>query len=69
MTKLDDLWRVANAAFIAARALPPGPKRIEALKEAGLLRNEAARQEIDLKEEEPSARKKPTNGVNSNGTL
>jgi hypothetical protein len=36
----------ADAALAEARAMPWGPARIEALKQAGLLRNEAAKKEI-----------------------
>ena len=34
----DEDWLVAQAALDAARKLPPGPGRIEALKKAGMLR-------------------------------
>jgi hypothetical protein len=37
----DEGWLVAQAALDAARKLPPGPRRIEALKKAGTLRQAA----------------------------
>lgn len=46
MAELDDLWTVADQALAKAVALPWGPERIEALKTAGHLRNEAAVAEI-----------------------
>jgi hypothetical protein len=48
MAEIDELWAKANAALAEARAMPRGPERIEALKKAGLLRNEAAEKEIAL---------------------
>jgi hypothetical protein len=38
----DDEWQKAQAALAAAQAMPGGPARIEALKQAGRLRFEAA---------------------------
>jgi hypothetical protein len=37
----DEEWDVAQAALEAARRLPAGPERFEALKKAGQLRYEA----------------------------
>jgi hypothetical protein len=37
----DEEWKIAQAAFEAARQLPPGAARFEALKKAGQLRYEA----------------------------
>jgi hypothetical protein len=48
MTELDELWAKAEAALAEACAMPWGPQRIEALKQAGLIRNEAAKKEIAL---------------------
>jgi hypothetical protein len=36
-----DLDAEADAALDAARSMPPGPDKVEALKKAGLLRNAA----------------------------
>lgn len=46
MTELDNLWAAADDALAKASALPWGPERIEALKLAGRLRNEAANVEV-----------------------
>jgi hypothetical protein len=45
----DEEWDVAQAALEAARQLPAGAERFEALKKAGQLRYEA-----DKKRNEPS---------------
>ena len=37
----DEEWRAAEAALAAAREIPVGPERIEALKRVGQLRYEA----------------------------
>jgi len=50
MVELDPLWSMANEALAKACALPWGPERIEALKAAGRLRNEAANTEIEMGE-------------------
>ena len=39
----DDEWEIAQAAFEAARQLPAGAERFDALKKAGQLRYEADR--------------------------
>jgi hypothetical protein len=44
--KNDDLEAAAEEALEAARALPYGPARIEALKRAGLLRKAAVDRSI-----------------------
>jgi hypothetical protein len=44
----DDLSAEAEKALEIARLMPSGPKRFEALKKAGLLRNAAADREIDF---------------------
>jgi len=46
MVELDPLWSMANEALAKACALPWGPERIEALKAAGRLRNEAANKAV-----------------------
>ena len=59
----DDDWKVAEAALKAARALPCGAERIEALKQAGRLRFEADRnrQTMEIRQYGPSSRlAKPT---------
>ena len=38
---IDEEWRAAEAALTAARKIPVGPERIEALKRVGQLRYEA----------------------------
>ena len=47
MVELDRLWSIADEALAKACALPWGPERIDALKEAARLRNEAANTEIE----------------------
>jgi hypothetical protein len=37
----------AEKALAAAQNMPPGPERLEALRQAGKLRNEAILQELD----------------------
>ena len=43
MSEQDNLWAAAEGLLAKATALPWGPTRIEALKEAGRLRNEAVK--------------------------
>jgi hypothetical protein len=43
----DQDWEVAEAAFEAARQLPAGAERFEALKKAGQLRYEADKKRND----------------------
>jgi hypothetical protein len=43
----DEEWEVAQAAFEAARQLPAGAERFEALKKAGRLRYEADKKRND----------------------
>ena len=50
MVELDRLWSIADEALAKARALPWGPERIDALKAAALLRNEAANNEVETGE-------------------
>ena len=38
---IDEEWQIAEAALAAARKIPGGPERIEALKRAGQLRHDA----------------------------
>ena len=47
MMELDRLWSIADEALAKACALPWGPERIDALKEAARLRNEAANKEAE----------------------
>ena len=46
MVEVDHLWSKADKALAKACALPWGPQRIDALKAAARLRNEAASKEI-----------------------
>jgi hypothetical protein len=48
--ELDCLWSIAEEALATARALPWGPERIDALKTAGRLRNDAANKEVEAGE-------------------
>ena len=50
MVELDRLWSIADEALAKARALPWGPERIDALKEAARLRNEAANMQMETGE-------------------
>ena len=50
MGELDRLWSIADEALAKARALPWGPERIDALKEAARLRNEAANMQMETGE-------------------
>ena len=50
LVELDRLWSIADEALAKARALPWGPERIDALKAAARLRNEAASDEIETGE-------------------
>ena len=45
MVELDRLWSIADEALAKACVLPWGPERIDALKAAARLRNEAANKE------------------------
>jgi hypothetical protein len=47
MVDLDQLWSKADEALSQACALPWGPERIDALKAAARLRNEAANKEVE----------------------
>ena len=47
MVDLDRLWSIADEALAKASALPWGPERIDALKAAARLRNEAVNKEIE----------------------
>jgi len=48
MSEIEELWAKADSALAEAVEMPWGPKKIEALKKAGLLRNKAAQKEIAL---------------------
>jgi hypothetical protein len=48
----EEDWRTAEAALEAARQLPPGVKRFEALKKAGQLRYNADRKRTPKTERE-----------------
>lgn len=48
MTDIDELRQKAEIALAEACAMPWGPERIEALKVAGLLRNDAAKKQLAL---------------------
>jgi hypothetical protein len=48
MAEIDDLWEIAESALAEARAMPWGPKRVEALREAGILRSRAAEKQALL---------------------
>jgi hypothetical protein len=48
MTDVDELRRKAEIALAEACAMPWGPERIEALRVAGSLRNDAANRRIAL---------------------
>jgi len=50
MVDLDRLWSIADEALAKASALPWGPERIDALKAAARLRNEAVNKEIETGE-------------------
>ena len=50
MVELDRLWSIADEALAKARTLPWGPERIDALKEAARLRNEAANMQMETGE-------------------
>jgi hypothetical protein len=53
MAEIDDLWEAAEAALAKARAMPWGPKRIEALKNAGILRLRAAEKQAAMDSQRP----------------
>jgi hypothetical protein len=48
--ELDQLWSIADETLAKACALPWGPERIDALKAAGRLRNEAANKVVETAE-------------------
>ena len=50
MVDLDRLWSIADEALAQASALPWGPERIDALKAAARLRNEAANMQMETGE-------------------
>ena len=47
----DADWLAAEAALDAARKLPPGPMRFEAIKQAGLLRRRASERFVERDDE------------------
>jgi hypothetical protein len=53
MAEIDDLWEIAEAALAEARAMPGGPARIEALKNAGILRLRVAEKQLVLDQQRP----------------
>ena len=53
MAEIDDLWEIAEAALAEARAMPWGEKRVEALKNAGILRSRAAERQAVLDSQRP----------------
>ncbi|MDP1585067.1 MAG: hypothetical protein Q8M18_16725 [Bradyrhizobium sp.] len=53
MGEIDDLWDHAETALAEARAMPWGPERIEALKNAGILRLRAAEKQLALDRQRP----------------
>jgi hypothetical protein len=55
--KGDDDWKAAENALEAARRLPGGAARIEALKQAGRLRFDAdrKRQKEEIRQSDPSS--------------
>jgi len=53
MAEIDDLWEIAETALAEARAMPWGPERIEALKNAGILRLRAAERQLVLDRQRP----------------
>ena len=53
MAEIDDLWEAAEAALAKARAMPWGPKRIESLKNAGILRSRVAEKQAILDSQRP----------------
>jgi len=64
-TNTDDDWdALAHKALKAARQMPKGPERIEALKQAGRLRMAADRKQIQFT---PLGR--PPKGMNAKGTI
>jgi hypothetical protein len=48
MARIDKLWETAEAALAQANTMPWGPERLEALRKAALLRNNAVLVEIEL---------------------
>ena len=60
MAELDRLWSIADEALANACALPWGPERIDALKAAARLRNEAANKEAETGQwrKEPSKKRR-----------
>ena len=63
-TDFDDWDALASEALMAARNIPKGPERIEALKQAGRLRMAADRKQIQFT---PLGR--PPKGMNAKGTI
>jgi hypothetical protein len=53
MGELNDLWDRAETALAEARAMPWGPGRIEALKNAGMLRLRAMEKQLALDRQRP----------------
>jgi len=54
MAEIDDLWEIAETALAKARAMPWGPERIEALKNAGILRSRAAKKQLIIDQQRPA---------------
>ncbi len=55
-TMADEVWAAAQAALEAARQLPAGTERFEALKKAGQLRYEADKTRMREAERNPAER-------------